>query len=86
MNSGMVEKLEVVNKKWVRVKFVEGSSASFNNALWFNIGSVDAFERNLENVQLDNNVEPANFIPVVYKSELDGYAFFTQFNLFSEMF
>lgn len=40
--------------------------------MWFNIGSVDSFERNLENAQIDLNVEPQNFIPVVYKSEIDS--------------
>ena len=40
--------------------------------MWFNIGSVEAFERNLENAQLEMNIEPSNFIPVVYKSEIEG--------------
>jgi hypothetical protein len=40
--------------------------------LWFNIGSVDSFERNLENAQVEMNVEPPNFVPVVYKSELEA--------------
>ena len=39
--------------------------------IWFNIGSVEAFERNLENAQLEANVEPSEFIPVVYKSETE---------------
>lgn len=67
----IVEKLEVVNKKWVRVKFIPGNQID-NNKYWFNIGSVDTFERNLENVQLEMNIEPANFVPVVYKSEMDA--------------
>jgi len=40
-------------------------------AVWFNIGSVEAFERNLENAQLELNIEPANFVSVVYKSEVE---------------
>ncbi|XP_015923521.1 mitochondrial inner membrane m-AAA protease component AFG3L2 [Parasteatoda tepidariorum] len=67
----LVEKLEVVNKKYVRVKFIPGNQLD-NNKYWFNIGSVDTFERNLENVQLEMNIEPANFVPVVYKTEMDG--------------
>lgn len=39
--------------------------------VWFEIGSVEAFERNLENAQLENNIEPTNFVPVVYKSETE---------------
>ena len=40
-------------------------------AVWFNIGSVEAFERNLEHAQLEMNVEPANFVSVIYKTELE---------------
>lgn len=71
LQSGMVEKLEVVNKKWVRVKFTPGAPVATNTTLWFNIGSVETFERNLENIQLEMNIEPANFAPVVYKNEID---------------
>uniref|UniRef100_A0A1S4KLN9 Peptidase M41 FtsH extracellular domain-containing protein n=2 Tax=Ixodes scapularis TaxID=6945 RepID=A0A1S4KLN9_IXOSC len=68
---GIVEKLEVINKKWVRVRLLPGNQIDGNNVLWFNIGSVDTFERNLENVQLEFNVEPPNFVPVIYKNEMD---------------
>ncbi|GIY07769.1 AFG3-like protein 2 [Caerostris extrusa] len=67
----IVEKLEVVNKKWVRVKLVPGNQLE-KSKCWFNIGSVDTFERNLENVQLEMNIEPTNYVPVVYKTEIDG--------------
>lgn len=40
--------------------------------LWFNIGSVDSFERNLENAQMEMNIEPANYLPVIYKTELEA--------------
>lgn len=69
---GIVEKLEVVNKKWVRVKLLPGNTAEGNSVLWFNIGSVDSFERNLENAQIDMNVEAPNFIPVIYKTEIEA--------------
>ncbi len=45
---------------------------TLQSSLWFNIGSVDSFERNLENAQIELNIEPQNFVPVVYKSEVDG--------------
>ncbi|XP_018331195.1 AFG3-like protein 2 [Agrilus planipennis] len=69
---GIVEKLEVVNKKWVRVKLTPGNTVDGSNTLWFNIGSVDSFERNLENAQVEMNIEPSNFVPVIYKSELEA--------------
>ncbi|XP_045464467.1 AFG3-like protein 2 [Harmonia axyridis] len=69
---GVVEKLEVVNKKWVRVKLLPGNHVDGANVLWFNIGSVDSFERNLENAQIDLNLEPENFVPVIYKAEMEA--------------
>jgi len=43
----------------------------FQRTVWFNIGSVEAFERNFENAQVEMNIEPSNFIPVVYKTETE---------------
>lgn len=68
---GVVDRLEVVNKQFVRVIFNPGtkSDASY---VWFNIGSVDTFERNLETVQQEIGIEPANRAAVVYNTESDG--------------
>ncbi len=41
--------------------------------VWFNIGSVDTFERNLETVQLELGIEGENRLPVVYSTESDGW-------------
>ncbi len=38
--------------------------------IWFNIGSVEAFERNLKMAQDEINIDSANMVPVVYKDEL----------------
>ncbi|XP_063244841.1 AFG3-like protein 2 [Bacillus rossius redtenbacheri] len=72
LSKGIVEKLEVVNKKWVRVRLSPGNSVDGSSILWFNIGSVDSFERNLENAQMEMNIEPPNFVPVIYKNELEA--------------
>lgn len=69
---GIVEKLEVVNKKWVRVRLLPGNTVDGASVLWFNIGSVDSFERNLENSQIEMNIEPPNFLPVIYKTEIEA--------------
>ncbi|XP_072135858.1 mitochondrial inner membrane m-AAA protease component AFG3L2-like [Mobula birostris] len=71
LTRGMVDRLEVVNKQFVRVIFNPGakSDASY---VWFNIGSVDTFERNLETVQQEIGIEPANRVAVVYNTESDG--------------
>ena len=62
---GKVDRCEVVNNKWVRIRLTDGSSE--NQILWFAIGSPDTFERNLENAQIDSGTEPANFTPVIYR-------------------
>ena len=54
----------------MRVRLLPGSSSE--ETLWFNIGSSDTFERNLENAQLEFNIEPQNHIPVVYKNEIEA--------------
>ncbi|KAH9491637.1 AFG3-like protein 2 [Bulinus truncatus] len=71
LSSGMVEQVEVVNNKWVRVKFVPGSHIDASHTIWFTIGSVETFERNLEKAQMEMNLDPSNFITVVYKKERD---------------
>ena len=62
---GKVDRLVVVNQKWVKIQLSDGSAGG--QTLWFAIGSPDTFERNLENAQMDSNIEPANFVPVIYR-------------------
>ncbi|CAO2609542.1 AFG3-like protein 1 [Lemmus lemmus] len=67
---GLVDRLEVVNKQFVRVIPVPGTTSE--KFVWFNIGSVDTFERNLESAQWELGIEPANQAAVVYTTESDG--------------
>ena len=39
--------------------------------LTFNIGSVDSFERNLEQAQRELGIDPASQLPVTYVAEAD---------------
>ncbi|XP_030372537.1 AFG3-like protein 2 [Scaptodrosophila lebanonensis] len=71
LTKGIVEKLEVVNKKWVRVRLLP-SSGQGSGVLWFNIGSVDSFERNLETAQTELGTESINFVPVIYRNEVEA--------------
>ncbi|XP_034656543.1 AFG3-like protein 2 isoform X1 [Drosophila subobscura] len=71
LSKGMVEKLEVVNKKWVRVRLQQNSGQG-SGVLWFNIGSVDSFERNLETAQTEQGTESINFVPVIYRNEVEA--------------
>ncbi|XP_008840354.1 AFG3-like protein 1 isoform X2 [Nannospalax galili] len=66
---GLVDRLEVVNKQFVRVIPASGTSEKF---VWFNIGSVDTFERNLESAQWELGIEPTNQAAIVYTTENDG--------------
>ncbi|XP_067219688.1 AFG3-like protein 2 [Chanodichthys erythropterus] len=69
---GVVDRLEVVNKRYVKVIFTPGKTPVDGQYVWFNIGSVDTFERNLETAQLEMGIEGENRLPVVYSTESDG--------------
>lgn len=69
---GLVDQLQVVNKRYVKVFLTSSKTLWEKSYIWFNIGSVDSFERNLEAVQQELGIEPENRIPVVYKVEGDG--------------
>ncbi|XP_077166728.1 mitochondrial inner membrane m-AAA protease component AFG3L1-like isoform X2 [Paroedura picta] len=70
---GLVERLEVVNKQSVRVFLVPGAASE--KYVWFNIGSVDTFERNLEMAQLELGIDIGHQVSVVYRTENDGSFF-----------
>ena len=59
---GRVESLTVVNKSYVQIKLVNEMGSYY-----FNIGSVDTFERNLEQIQNQLNIDLVNRIPVYHK-------------------
>lgn len=69
---GVVDRLEVVNKRFVKVVFSQGKMEADGKYVWFNIGSVDTFERNLETAQMELGIEMENRLPVVYSTESDG--------------
>ncbi|XP_063052702.1 AFG3-like protein 2 [Engraulis encrasicolus] len=72
LDRGLVDRLEVVNKQYVRVILVPRADAGDGSYVWFNIGSVDTFERNLETAQQELGLEPQRRVAVVYSSESDG--------------
>ncbi|TRY79560.1 hypothetical protein TCAL_11699 [Tigriopus californicus] len=61
-----VNRLVVVNNKQVQVETKSGER------FWFSIGSVDTFERNLENAQLDLQMDPSQFVPVTYTTAVEA--------------
>ena len=64
---GRVEKLEVINNTWVKIHQRGGVDSE---VLWFSIGSVDTFERNLASAQRNLGVSPSEEVPVLYKSQM----------------
>lgn len=49
----------------------ESSQKERPKSVWFRIGSVDTFERQLEDAQLDMGIPPSKFVPVKHVSEAD---------------
>ncbi|XP_075933611.1 mitochondrial inner membrane m-AAA protease component AFG3L2 isoform X3 [Anarhichas minor] len=72
LSKAVVDRLEVVNKRYVKVFFAPGKTPVDGQYVWFNIGSVDTFERNLETAQYELGIEGENRLPVVYSTESDG--------------
>ncbi|XP_037835742.1 AFG3-like protein 1 [Kryptolebias marmoratus] len=75
LSRGLVGRIEVVNKQYVKVFPADGVNSSEVSYLWFNIGSVDSFEHNLEMVQQEMGLDSTQKIPVFYTSESDGTIF-----------
>ncbi|KAI5072597.1 hypothetical protein GOP47_0012703 [Adiantum capillus-veneris] len=79
LEPGLVKRVVVVNKKVANVylneqpSFGAGSSATVPTdqpQYSFQIGSVDSFERKLEEAQEALGIDPHNYIPVLYVKEL----------------
>ncbi|XP_030578019.1 AFG3-like protein 1 isoform X2 [Archocentrus centrarchus] len=77
LSRGLVGHVEVVNKQYVKVFPAPGVNTSEVNYLWFNIGSADSFEHNLELAQQEIGLDSTQKVPVLYSSESDGTLFFS---------
>jgi len=67
---GRVDHLQVLNQRIVRV-FLKESAGTGDSAsqYWFTVGSIDSFERKLEQSQYDLGLEQKDFVAVVYSNE-----------------
>lgn len=76
LDKGLVDKLTVVNRTKVRVKLHTNATGAMypssegGGNYWFSIGSVEAFERKLEQAQQDLGVPSHERIPVAYHDEI----------------
>ncbi|KAH7728675.1 ATPase [Aphelenchoides avenae] len=61
--------MAIVDKRWVRIVPKEGQASG--STYYFNIGSVDTFERSLAAAQRHLGLEPDQQVPVMYKTEFD---------------
>lgn len=80
-DKGLVEKLTVINQNRVRVDLHREATANMypdspasnpNFHYYFSIGSVEAFERRLDDAQYELNIPSSERIPVSYTSEGNG--------------
>lgn len=70
LDRGMVERITIVNRNLARVALRHGAGASSSPAMVaFSIGSVDSFERKLEEAQNELNIPASERIPVMYTTE-----------------
>ncbi|KAG6851215.1 hypothetical protein H0H93_015225 [Arthromyces matolae] len=75
LDKGLVEKLTVVNGHKVRVKLHANATnavypAAYAGEFTFSIGSVDAFERKLDEAQRELGIPSHERIPVAYQDEI----------------
>ena len=80
LEKGLVERLVVVNRSKVNVYLhanttgnvysSQGSSLLGSPQYWFSLGSVEAFERHLEDAQRELEIPPTERIPVAYHESI----------------
>ena len=88
LSKGLVEKLTVTNGGKVRVDlhreatqamYPDSPAVNPNFHYYFSIGSVEAFERRLDEAQNELGIPSSERIPVNYASENDGWALLLSF-------
>lgn len=81
LDKGLVEKLTVVNGHKVRVKLHANATGAVypvaplgGGEFHFSIGSVDAFERKLDDAQAELGIPSHERIPVAYQDEISAFS------------
>jgi len=78
LDKGLVDSLTVVNKHQVRVKLHSNATGTMHpghvsgGEYYFSIGSVEAFERKLDEAQAELGIPSDERIPVYYKDEISS--------------
>ncbi|KAH9937169.1 ATP-dependent metallopeptidase Hfl [Fomitopsis serialis] len=86
LDKGLVDKLIVVNRSKVRVKLHSNATgAMYPNAslgggdYYFSIGSVEAFERKVDEAQRELGIPSHERIPVAYHDEVSAFSYLLNF-------
>ncbi|KAI4177165.1 MAG: hypothetical protein LQ343_000647 [Gyalolechia ehrenbergii] len=88
-DKGLVEKLTVINRNRVRVElrreatgqlYPESAAQHPNFFYYFTIGSVEAFERRLDEAQNELGIPPGDRIPVAYTDQVSWLTTLYQFS------
>lgn len=86
LDKGLVDKLIVVNRSKVRVKLHSNATGTmYPNAplgggdYYFSIGSVEAFERKLDEAQRELGIPSHERIPVAYHDEVSAFSYLLNF-------
>lgn len=80
LDKGLVDKLVVVNGHKVRVKLHANAPANLGSGeYYFSIGSVEAFERKLDEAQAELSIPSHERIPVAYNDEVSTLRMVAEF-------
>ena len=85
LDKGLVDKLIVVNRQKVRVKLHSNATGTMypsgpvGGEYYFSIGSVEAFERKLDEAQAELGIPSHERIPVAYQDEISAFNTFLTF-------
>lgn len=86
LDKGLVDKLIVVNRSKVRVKLHSNATGTMYPAspavggdYYFSIGSVEAFERKLDEAQKELGIPSHERIPVAYHDEVSAFSYLINF-------
>eukprot|EP00471_Norrisiella_sphaerica_P005608 CAMPEP_0184489462 /NCGR_PEP_ID=MMETSP0113_2-20130426/15505_1 /TAXON_ID=91329 /ORGANISM="Norrisiella sphaerica, Strain BC52" /LENGTH=319 /DNA_ID=CAMNT_0026872891 /DNA_START=100 /DNA_END=1056 /DNA_ORIENTATION=- len=78
LERGDVERIRVVNKtvayitrrrSYANAEYADSQPPPVDKEYYFNIGSIEAFERRMEDVQREMGIEPRDYIPIQYVAE-----------------
>ncbi|TCD69955.1 AAA ATPase afg3 [Steccherinum ochraceum] len=86
LDKGLVDKLMVVNRSKVRVKLHSNATGTMypstpisGGEYYFSIGSVEAFERKLDEAQRELGIPSHERIPVAYHDEVSAFSYLLNF-------